>query len=111
MPVIGSAFIWRTTARLAVGLAPAPLSALPRAAIAYFGTYLVGQAARYYYEHGDRPPPEVLRAFQGDARRLYDNFNESLKLRFAAGRTVKGIDPPSESPTEPPSERTSTGAA
>ena len=69
--MIGSAFLWRTAARTAVGLAPAPISALPRAAIAYVGTYLVGQAARYYYEQGDKPPPEVLRSFQASARRRY----------------------------------------
>jgi uncharacterized protein (DUF697 family) len=93
MPVIGSAFLWRTAARTAVGLAPAAISAVPKAAIAYVGTYLVGQAARYYYEHGDRPPPEVLRAFQAEARRLYTSFNESLKQRFAGGR---GLPPPKE---------------
>ena len=83
MPVIGSAFLWRTAARTAVGLAPAPVSALPKTAIAYVGTFLVGQAARYYYEHGDRPPPDVLRSFQSEARRRYQTLNETLKRRFA----------------------------
>jgi uncharacterized protein (DUF697 family) len=86
MPVIGSAFLWRTAARTVVGLAPAPISALPKTAIAYVGTFVVGQAARYYYERGDRPPPDVLRSFQVEARRLYASFNESLKRRFAGGQ-------------------------
>ena len=89
MPVIGSAFIWRTAARTAVGLLPAPVSALPKAAIAYIGTYLVGEAARYYYEHGDRPPPEVVRSFQADARRLYQSVNDDLKERFAEFRKAR----------------------
>jgi uncharacterized protein (DUF697 family) len=84
MPVVGGAFFWRTAARTAVGIAPPMISALPKAAIAYIGTYLMGQAARYYYEQGDKPPPEVLRSFQAEARRLYASANESLKERFAS---------------------------
>ena len=102
MPVIGSAFLWRTAARTAVGLAPAPISALPKAAIAYVGTYLVGQAARYYYEQGDKPPPEVLRSFQADARRRYQQVNEMLKARFAGGRTAPPALPPEGSAGTPP---------
>ena len=104
MPVIGSAFLWRTAARTAVGLAPAPLSALPKAAIGYVGTYLVGQAARYYYEQGDKPPPEVLRSFQADARRRYQQVNEMLKERFAGGRKALPAGDASEAPAGPPSD-------
>ena len=96
MPVIGSAIIWRTAARTAVGLAPAPISALPKATIAYVGTYLVGQAARNFYEHGDRPPPEVLRSFQAEARRRYQSVNELLKERFDGGRKALMEGSPSD---------------
>jgi uncharacterized protein (DUF697 family) len=97
VPVIGSAFLWRTAARTAVGLAPAPISALPKTAIAYVGTYTVGQAARYYYERGNQPPPEVLRAMQVEARRRYQTVNETLKKRFTGSR--KALPSPS-SPDE-----------
>lgn len=97
LPVIGSAFIWRTAARTAVGLAPAPISALPKAAIAYLGTYSVGQAARYYYERGDRPPPEVVRGFQAEARRLYASVNDALKQRFAGQRQALPAPTPPDS--------------
>lgn len=86
MPVIGSAFIWRTAARTAIGLAPAPIAALPKAAVAYLGTYTVGQAARYYYERGDAPPPDVIRQFQAEARRRYVAVNAALKERLGGGR-------------------------
>jgi uncharacterized protein (DUF697 family) len=99
MPVIGTAFIWRTAARMAVGLFPAPVAALPKAAVAYIGTYLVGQAARYYYEHGDHPPPEVLRTFQADARRLYHSVNDDLKRRFSEFRTALPAAASSETPS------------
>lgn len=104
-PVVGGAFLWRTAARTAVGLAPAPISALPKAAIAFLGTYVVGQAARYYYERGDRPPPEVLRDFRAEAGRLYSTLNDALKERLwrpsdgqrprpAAQRPQEGQPPP-----------------
>jgi uncharacterized protein (DUF697 family) len=87
-PVIGGAFVWRTAARTAIGLAPAPISALPKAAVAYLGTYSVGQAARYYYERGDKPPPEVMREFQAEARRRYESLNDLLKQRFGGRRAA-----------------------
>jgi uncharacterized protein (DUF697 family) len=84
-PVVGSAFLWRTAARTAVGLAPAPIAALPKASIAYVGTYLVGQSARYYYERGNRPPPEAIQGFRAEATRLYATVNDALKLRLGSG--------------------------
>jgi uncharacterized protein (DUF697 family) len=97
-PVVGSAFLWRTAARTAVGLAPAPVAALPKAAIAFVGTYLVGQTARYYYERGNRPPPDVLRSFQAEARRRYSDVNTALKQRFARGGASKALPPPDVDP-------------
>ena len=35
---------------------------------------------------GDKPPPEVLRSFQADALRRYQNVNEALKQRFLVMR-------------------------
>ncbi len=51
-PVVGAGFLWRTTARQAAAMLPFALGAVPKVAIAYAGTYAVGQAARLYYEHG-----------------------------------------------------------
>jgi uncharacterized protein (DUF697 family) len=86
MPVIGSAFLWRTAARAAIGFAPLPFVAVPKAAIAFLGTYTVGQAARYYYERGDTPPPEMLREFQANAKRRYATINDALKQRLGRGK-------------------------
>jgi uncharacterized protein (DUF697 family) len=94
MPVIGGAFLWRTAARTAVSLAPAAVAAIPKAAIAYGGTYLVGQSARYYYERGDRPPPDVLRSFQADARHMYGHLNDTLKRRFGRPELPAGPHEP-----------------
>ncbi len=85
-PVVGSAFLWRTAARTAVGLAPAPISALPKASIAYLGTYVVGQSARYYYERGDKPTADVVQGFRAEALRLYASVNDALKQRLGGGK-------------------------
>lgn len=70
LPVVGGAFFWRSTARLLVGLLPAMLGLLPRTFVAYTGTYVVGQSARYYFRFGRRPPPELVRDLRAEATRL-----------------------------------------
>ncbi|MBV9329318.1 MAG: hypothetical protein JO352_36910 [Chloroflexi bacterium] len=70
LPVVGGAFFWRTTARTLVGLLPPLLGLLPKTAVAYTGTFVVGQTARYYYRFGDRPPPEIARELRQEAQRL-----------------------------------------
>jgi len=95
MPVVGGAFIWRTIAREAVGAfgllgGPAALlAALPKAAVGYVGTYVVGEAARYYYERGKEPPPAALVQFRNEAQRLYNDVNAALKGRVQ-GREADG---------------------
>jgi uncharacterized protein (DUF697 family) len=61
LPVVGGGFVWRTLARSAVGLFPPMVSALPKVTVAYVGTYVVGAAAKLYYERGRRPTPIEMR--------------------------------------------------
>jgi uncharacterized protein (DUF697 family) len=70
MPVVGGAFFWRSTARALVGLLPSLLGLLPKTLVAYTGTYIVGETARYYYRFGRRPPPEFARELRNEATRL-----------------------------------------
>jgi hypothetical protein len=70
LPVVGGAFFWRTTARALVGLLPPLLGLLPKTAVAYTGTFVVGQSARYYYRFGNRPPPEIAQELRQEAQRL-----------------------------------------
>ncbi|MBV9577523.1 MAG: hypothetical protein JO057_02915, partial [Chloroflexi bacterium] len=74
LPVVGGAFFWRTTARALVGLLPPLLGLLPKTAVAYTGTFVVGQSARYYYRFGDRPPPEIARELRQEAQRLAETM-------------------------------------
>ena len=70
MPVVGGAFLWRTTARALVGLLPSLLGVVPKTVVAYSGTYVVGQMARYYYHYGDKPPPELVKDLRAEGTRL-----------------------------------------
>jgi len=70
LPVVGGAFVWRTAARALVGLLPSMLGLLPKTLVAYTGTYVVGNTARYYYRFGRKPPPEMLRELREEAARL-----------------------------------------
>jgi uncharacterized protein (DUF697 family) len=67
LPVVGGAFVWRTTARALVGLLPPILGLLPKTIVAYSGTFLVGEMARYYYQHGRKPPPELIKDLRAEA--------------------------------------------
>ncbi len=70
-PVIGNGLLWRSAARITVGMLPSLIAAAPKAAIAYVGTYVAGQAAQYYYDEGRKPPQELLKRFSTEGTRLY----------------------------------------
>jgi uncharacterized protein (DUF697 family) len=70
LPVVGGAFVWRTAARSLVGLLPSLLGLLPKTIVAYTGTFVVGEMARYYYRHGRKPPPEFVRDLRLEGTRL-----------------------------------------
>lgn len=81
-PVIGGAFFWRSVARSLLGLLPGVVGGLPKAAVAYAGTYVVGQMARYYYATGRRPSPELIARFQADGARLATGVLDRLRERL-----------------------------
>jgi uncharacterized protein (DUF697 family) len=59
--VIGSAFLWRQVARLLVGLIPA-YGIVPKIAVAYAGTYTVGQAIYQWCANGEKLRTENLKS-------------------------------------------------
>jgi uncharacterized protein (DUF697 family) len=81
LPVVGGAFVWRTTARALVGLLPPLLGVVPKTLVAYTGTYVVGESARYYFRFGRKPPPEAIRELQQDALRLARDTLTRLRRR------------------------------
>jgi uncharacterized protein (DUF697 family) len=70
LPVVGSAFMWRSAARSLVGFLPSLLGLLPKTIVAYTGTFVVGEMARYYYRHGRKPPPEFVRELRLEGTKL-----------------------------------------
>jgi Domain of unknown function (DUF697) len=68
------------------------LTALPQGAAAGYGSYIVGQAARYYFEHGARwgqqgPKRVVARILENtDKRSVLQRIKEEIKQRIALNR-------------------------
>jgi uncharacterized protein (DUF697 family) len=59
---VGAALGWRTLARELVGMVPAGVGVALKATIAYSGTTAIGKAALVYYQTGQKPTPEAIRA-------------------------------------------------
>jgi uncharacterized protein (DUF697 family) len=66
-PVVGAGFLWRSLARTLVSFVPGPFGVAPRVAVAYAGTYVLGETAHAYYRFGRRPSPEVLERIRAEA--------------------------------------------
>ncbi len=64
--VIGGGFLWRQVARSLVGLIPA-WGIVPKVAVAYSGTYAVGQAVVVWYLTGRHATRKMLRGFSQQA--------------------------------------------
>ena len=77
-PVVGGAFAWRTLARSLLGLVPGVIAGLPKAAVAFAGTFVVGQLAHYYYATGRRPTAEQAARLQAQAVQLARDLVERL---------------------------------
>ena len=64
--VVGSAFLWRLTARQLVGLVPA-FGIIPKVAVSYAGTYAVGQAIYQWCAYGEKVNPKLLKSIFAQA--------------------------------------------
>ncbi len=64
--VVGSAFLWRLTARQLVGLVPA-FGIVPKVAVSYAGTYAVGQAIYQWCAYGEKVNPKLLKSIFAQA--------------------------------------------
>jgi uncharacterized protein (DUF697 family) len=98
-PVVGAGFVMRGVARALVGLLPGIVSAVPKAAIAFAGTYVVGQTAHYYYRWGHRPKRETLERFSQDAARM---VRDGIAGRLP-GRSRDPMDRPHDEESRTPS--------
>lgn len=67
-PVVGGALGWRTLARQLVGFVPV-VGPVAKAAVAWSGTWIVGESCRLFYEMGERLPEHVKKQIEEEARR------------------------------------------
>jgi uncharacterized protein (DUF697 family) len=64
--VVGTGFLWRQIARQLIGLVPA-WGIVPKVAVAYAGTYVVGNAILGWYLTGRNLSPQQMRALYSQA--------------------------------------------
>jgi uncharacterized protein (DUF697 family) len=64
--VVGAGFLWRQIARQLVGLIPV-WGIVPKVAVAYAGTYAVGEAILYWYQTGHKMSGRGMRELYADA--------------------------------------------
>ena len=68
------------------------LSALPQGAAAGYGSYIVGQAARYYFEHvaswGEQGPKQIVTRIldNTDKRSVIEHLKDEIRQKIAANR-------------------------
>ncbi len=67
IPVVGAGLAWRTVAREVVTLLPLAIGTVPKVAIAFAGTWAIGEAAQVYYERGEKLNREQMRALYSQA--------------------------------------------
>ncbi len=90
-PLAGSAFGWRALAREMVGLVPGGVGLVARGAIAYAGTFALGEAMRRFYAMGESPTRaqlrDLYRASLGQAR----TTASEIARRIGSMRPPRGL--------------------
>ena len=87
MPVVGAGLVWRTVAREVVTLLPLAIGTVPKVAIAFAGTWVIGQSAQVYYERGEKLNKEQVRALYAQAiEMLRNNPITPKRMRSLPGR-------------------------
>jgi len=80
VPVIGGGYAWRALARELSGFIPVA-GVVIKAAVAYAGTFVVGQAAAHYYETGNPMTSDKITAMYREASSGARRIVQDLLLR------------------------------
>lgn len=83
--VLGSGFFWRQLARMLVGLVPA-WGIVPKAAVAYSGTYVVGHAVLQWYLTGRHVSREQMRQLSTQAFQRGRELSQGLIAKLPRPR-------------------------
>ena len=101
LPVVGAGLMWRTVAREVVTLIPLALGTVPKVAIAYAGTWVIGQSADVYYERGEKLNKEQVRAIYAQALETLRNTPITPKrMKALPAEAPYAVDDDEESRTE-----------
>jgi uncharacterized protein (DUF697 family) len=87
--VIGTGFLWRQIARQLIGLVPA-WGIIPKVAVAYAGTYVVGNAILGWYLTGRNLSPRQMRALYSQAFARGMEYARRLSEKIPRPRLGKG---------------------
>ncbi|MGA7672228.1 MAG: hypothetical protein WBW04_17525 [Nitrolancea sp.] len=101
-PVVGAGLAWRTVAREVVTLLPLAIGTVPKVAIAFAGTWVIGESAQVYFERGER----LNRA---QVRELYAQALETLRKNPIKPGRLRSLRPGRRSGGDEPDEATATG--
>lgn len=86
--VIGTGFLWRQLARGLIGLIPA-WGIVPKVAVAYSGTYVVGNAVLGWYLTGRKLSPKQMRALYSQSLTRGKEYARKLAGRIPKPRLGK----------------------
>ncbi len=70
VPVVGAGFLWRSLAREATSFIPFAAGTIPKAVIAFAGTYTIGRAVDYYYRFGKKSSGDQMKLLWEEALAL-----------------------------------------
>jgi uncharacterized protein (DUF697 family) len=90
--VLGSGFLWRQVARQLIGLIPA-WGILPKVAIAYAGTYVVGRVILQWYLTGKKLTPQQMRQLYTEAFHRGKAWARAMLEKVPKPRLVKRKPP------------------
>ena len=102
--VIGSGFVWRQIARSLIGLIPA-WGIIPKVAVAYSGTYVVGNAILGWYLTGRKLSTKQMRALSLEAftrgKEFARKFGEKIPRPRLGSRKKDRLPAPEKLPALP----------
>ena len=83
--VLGGGFVWRQLARMLIGLIPI-WGIVPKVAIAYSGTYVVGHVVLQWYLNGRHISSQQVRAIYWQALMIRKNIARNMVSRLRSPR-------------------------
>ncbi|HYO29469.1 MAG TPA: hypothetical protein VER37_02715 [Thermomicrobiales bacterium] len=90
VPVVGAGFAWRSLARGVASMVPFAAGTLPKVAIAFAGTLVMGRAAEFYYRTNRRPTKAQFAGFVRQAQEFLGRLPQQITHRGDGGKSENG---------------------